>query len=149
MAVVVDGERCGSFVLRKGQLRYVSTNTRPRIGEILIERGVVTEAELTQALERQGGLDERKPIGALLVEMGFVDEDVVAAETKRYLQETFHELLGWQAASLHFRAQDVEDVSAILENGVNAQTLLLQFSVLRDHVERIESTTDGGAPGDR
>ena len=149
VAIVVDGERCGSFVVRKGQLCYAFANTRPRLGEILIERGVLSEAELTQALKGQDKLEEREPMGTLLVEMGLVDEDVVAAETKRHLQETFHELLGWQAASLHFRAQDVDNVSAILENGINAQTLLLQFSVLRDHLGRSESTTPGGAPVDR
>ena len=54
-----------------------------RIGEILLERGLITQKQLEQALARQqtrGGL-----VGELLIELGFVTEEVVAlALTAQY-----------------------------------------------------------------
>ena len=54
-----------------------------RIGELLLERGVITQAQLEQALTRQkaqGGL-----LGQVLVHLGFVTEEEVAlALTAQY-----------------------------------------------------------------
>ena len=47
-----------------------------RIGEILLERGIITQPQLEQALVRQkekGGL-----LGQLLIELGFITEEEVA-----------------------------------------------------------------------
>ena len=61
-----------------------------------------------------------------------------AQRTKRHLQHTFHEILDWSGASLRFRANDTEDVNAILEHGVSTETLILQSSVLQDHLNHKE-----------
>ena len=54
-----------------------------RIGEVLLERGVITRKEIEQALEHQkahGGL-----MGQILIQLGFVTEDEVAlALTAQY-----------------------------------------------------------------
>ena len=49
--------------------------TRIRLGELLIERGVITPEQLEVALKKQkeqGGL-----LGSILLELGFIDEETV------------------------------------------------------------------------
>jgi len=56
----------------------------PKIGEILIESGVVTEIQLSQALEVQK--TKKKRLGELLVELGFsTDSDIADALSKKLM----------------------------------------------------------------
>lgn len=48
---------------------------RKRIGEILIEQGVITEAQLLKALEKQEV--EKKKLGIILLEMGLIERDAL------------------------------------------------------------------------
>lgn len=48
---------------------------KERIGEILVERGIITDQQLQQAIEEQKGTDER--IGSILLRRKFVDEETL------------------------------------------------------------------------
>lgn len=51
--------------------------TKMQLGEMLLERGLLTEEQLKQALAGQGQGGHRKLLGEVLVEMGYVTEDQV------------------------------------------------------------------------
>lgn len=50
-------------------------NKRRKIGEVLVSVGLITNAQLTQALDAQRTIP--MPLGALLVHLGFVSEDIM------------------------------------------------------------------------
>jgi type IV pilus assembly protein PilB len=50
---------------------------RLALGEMLVDRGHITEAQLEQALEHQRERDHRKLLGEVLVELNFVEEEQV------------------------------------------------------------------------
>ena len=50
---------------------------RIRIGDLLIQNGLITDAQLTQALEFQRTVGGSRKIGDILVELGFVSEENV------------------------------------------------------------------------
>ena len=54
-----------------------------KIGELLIERGIITADQLEQALGQQW--QSGKKLGRILVEMGFVDEDIMLGEIAHQL----------------------------------------------------------------
>jgi len=45
-----------------------------RLGDILVEKGLITEDELTEALKKQKESDYSKKLGEILVDEGFVTE---------------------------------------------------------------------------
>ena len=60
-----------------------------RLGDILIEQGRITPAQLDQALRHPGG--EGKTLGATLKDLGFITEDDVARALAIQLEVPFHE----------------------------------------------------------
>ena len=50
---------------------------RLRMGEILVSAGIISDAQLREALEAQTGQPQRR-LGDLLIEMGYTGEDVIA-----------------------------------------------------------------------
>ncbi|HZI98846.1 MAG TPA: ATPase, T2SS/T4P/T4SS family, partial [Actinomycetales bacterium] len=56
-----------------------SDQSRRRLGDVLVDAGVLTDIELASVLEHQRTADgRRRRIGELLVELGFADEKVIA-----------------------------------------------------------------------
>lgn len=79
-------------VLRGGRIIDAgSSSIRETFGAILVCRGLVTEAVLTEALERQHWSGEERRLGRILVEMGAIApqsvEDVVRHQVGRVLAE--------------------------------------------------------------
>ncbi|MGB0767333.1 MAG: GspE/PulE family protein [Phycisphaeraceae bacterium] len=55
------------------------TAAPPRVGDLLVDRGMITPEQLSSALEYQRNSDGRKLLGGVLVELGFVSQDQVMA----------------------------------------------------------------------
>ena len=60
-----------------------TTSTRKRIGELLVESGVITSEQLENSLLLQKGKNKR--LGKILIELGYITEDQVAETLSRQL----------------------------------------------------------------
>ena len=54
-----------------------NTSSPPRVGDLLVDHGLITPEQLSQALDYQRASDGRKLLGNVLVELGFVTQDKV------------------------------------------------------------------------
>ncbi len=61
-----------------------ASGKRKRLGEILIDLGWLTPNELRQSLEKQKHLAIRKPLGNLLLEMGYISYEVFQIALSRH-----------------------------------------------------------------
>lgn len=86
------------LVFRDGYIISAShLNNRVRIGQILIERGAVTEENLKLALKQQGSAGgERKPLITTLLELGLVEEKDAYAGLQALIEMTIVEILTWK-----------------------------------------------------
>lgn len=82
--------------------------SRLKLGEILLQAGVITEDQLKQALELQKQAGPGQRLGDILVKNGFVTE----AELARALEEQ----LGIRSVDLKIAPIDVEAARRIPEN---------------------------------
>ena len=62
-----------------------------KLGELLVENGLLTEAQLVQALEAQKGT--RKLIGTVIVELGFASKEKLEATLAHQYGSTLGEIL--------------------------------------------------------
>jgi len=62
-----------------------TTTTPKQVGQVLVEKGLVTDAQIRQALARQKQGGHRKLLGEMIVELGFCTEDqIVEALAQAY-----------------------------------------------------------------
>lgn len=67
---------------------FDETGEKRRMGEILIDAGVITEVQLVDALAEQRK-DRQRRLGSILVELGFTEEDIIARALASQLELPF------------------------------------------------------------
>ncbi len=99
--VVTDGSVEKSLYLKDGViLSCTSSDPKEFLGHYLVSRGVIGETALAEAVaaqDRNGGL-----LGAILVEQGVVDAEVLERTLKVKAQESIYGLFGWRDGEFYF-----------------------------------------------
>jgi hypothetical protein len=93
----------------RGKIVAVSSGSvRDTFGNMLVCRGLISEDDLTQAIEAQHLSLEQKRLGAILVEAGKVRPEAVESVVREQMQAEMAALMEWPAGFFRFDAMPVE-----------------------------------------
>jgi hypothetical protein len=96
------------LVFRHGKIIYAAAHAaRETFGSILLLKGLITEADLAAALERQNAAKVPVRLGRVLVEMGKVEEKALREIMKEQTREVLKELLSWKTGFFKFEPLDI------------------------------------------
>lgn len=96
-------ENSGSFYFASGVLTYGMLRINPRkIGEMLLESGMITEEQLHECLLLHRQDQGTRPLGHLLQEKGYVDAARLDDLLIRQIKEAFFESLSWRQGTFAF-----------------------------------------------
>jgi hypothetical protein len=135
----------GLIVLRRGRIIYAaSSSVRMTLGNIMVCRGLVPEAVLLEALERQHFGQDEKRLGAVLVEMGRVSPEDVEEVVRYQIGLVLAELCQWPTGFFKFDAMElpeggeieVDAQDFVAAGGVSTDGLLLQIATEIDESHR-------------
>jgi hypothetical protein len=122
----------GLFVLRNGRIIYgASTSVREAFGNLLVCRGLIDEATLGHALERQQWSGENRRLGAVLLDMGQVRLEDVRDVVRYQVGGVVAELERWRDGFFRFDAMDVPEGGEI---EVDVQDLTVAEGLTPEHV---------------
>src|SRR6185503_18421687 len=65
-------------------------DTKTRLGELLVQEKIITEAQLAEALDKRG--TEKSKIGSILVKLGYITESVLYAYLAKQANVAFIDL---------------------------------------------------------
>lgn len=100
----------GLLVFRAGKIIYAATNAaRETIGNILVLRKLISASALTEALLRQGRSSEERRLGAILIEMGAVDEETLHGVMREQVEKVLLELFRWRQGFVKFEAMEIPE----------------------------------------
>ena len=106
--MLTHGSGQAVLVFREGRITYAAASSaRETFGSILLLRGLITEADLEEALARQSSSAEAPRIGRVLVDMGRVDEKALREIMEQQTREVLQELQGWRTGSFSFEPLDI------------------------------------------
>lgn len=114
---VVTDENNASFFFQKGILIFgaLSVNQK-RIGDLLVESGDISEAQLTQCLKIHSQHGRRRRLGDILVRKGFLKFESLTEMLQMQAREAFFETLSWQEGMFFFYANQHPSKEEILIN---------------------------------
>lgn len=84
----------------EGEIALLSSSKRVRLGERLVNAGLITEQELEKALQKQKGSGMK--LGEVLIDEGIVEEADIIAVVRSQIEEEIYELFLWEKADFEF-----------------------------------------------
>ena len=135
---VVADHNNASFFFQRGILIFgaLSINQK-RIGDLLLESGLISEAQLMQCLKIHAQHDKRRRLGDILVRQGFIEFEFLADALKKQAREAFFETLSWKHGMFFFYANHSPSKEEILINE-RIDHLLLEGIVRMDNSTTID-----------
>jgi hypothetical protein len=131
--VIVSGGVSGKLVFKRGFVTYASSDTTSRLGYSLVERKIITEADLEKALHLQMSRSDNMPLASCLLKLGLVFPHVLETETKDHIVNVFSDLLTWPSGQVYFEKHEIDDPMTVLKDGLSVDWLLTEAS-RRQHV---------------
>ena len=132
-------------VFKNGQIIQAATNNlRDTLGNILISKGAVTEADLGRALLIQKQLKNSKRLGQILVESGAVSHETLEATIREQIEDMIYSLLAWEDGFFNFELGEVQPSDKIevvtqeflLKAGISPEYLLMESARVMDERKR-------------
>jgi tetratricopeptide (TPR) repeat protein len=132
----------GTGVVRlvRGRVTSASVPGVRRLGETLVDQGVVRAEELVAALARQEN-DREEALGTLLLREGVVDGPQLQDAVFRQIMGSLDEMLGWSEGAFSFQGAEDELPPPI---SFSLQEITLKLVKMRDHRAHHDG---GGHPG--
>ncbi|MGH7560142.1 MAG: DUF4388 domain-containing protein [Gemmatimonadales bacterium] len=134
---LADRQRHASIYFDEGWIVYAAiVNRRDRLGDILLGSGVVTRAQLDQALAMQAASPGRK-VGEILVSVGALAREELGRFVRMQVEEAVYSVFNWNSGSFHFEAGARPEGDEALDR-INPESLLLEGARRVDEWSLIE-----------
>jgi hypothetical protein len=146
----------GVIVVRLGRIVYAaSSSVRETFGNILVCHGLISEAVLAEALERQHAEPEPRKLGEILIEMEKLTETDFTEVLRQQTGLVVLELCRWRAGYFKFEplaitadgeiGVDAEDF--VVAGGVNTEEVLVQALTKLDEDDSAAAAAAAPTPG--
>jgi hypothetical protein len=141
------GDTTGVFLFNKGKIFHGANGySAPSVGELLVERKLITHEALDAAVATQRMAPKRKKLGTILVDMGATTYESLQRALRQQLEEIAQEFLTWDSGYFSFKFADVDlgsddeyfDEEAKLTQVINIDPFIL------DLMNRVDSIGGGG-----
>ena len=113
-----QGQAIRAICLKDGKIVAASGRERQRLGQILYDRGLISQEQLGQALEKTK--EEKKRLGEVLLDLGYINEDSLKELIRYQIQEAVLDISLWAEGDFEYRdcqmefdERGVEDISTM------------------------------------
>ncbi len=132
----------GEIIFQNGQvIRATSTEATQNLGELLLARGVVTDAQLKEALALQRVSGSRDRLGNLLIRHLGVPTEKIQETIRHQIEAIVFSFFQWPRGDFSFELKetdgaidkvDMELRHLVLDSGLNPQFLAMEGTRLND-----------------
>jgi len=110
--VVESGNNIGSLLFQDGKILLAFSPYTRAIGDLLVERGALTDAELLTVLKQQM-TGPHTPVGALLLKTGKVTFPIIETMVQEQIRTAVKDFSTWSKLEFIFLRKDVKSFDSI------------------------------------
>lgn len=120
-----------TIVFEEGGVLCASATTTPKLGDLLLDKGLLKRDKLDAALSLQRQDREWRPIGRVLVDVKVLSEAVAALAVEAQIVRVLSEILGWERGSFRFEGRPPAGDNPVRPACLDLDTLEKKAVVLR------------------
>lgn len=124
----------------RGRIISARGPTSRRLGDLLLQVGAITAADLEAALRQQKRQQPPPPLGLLLVQMGALSQERLKETYERHVEQAVYDVVAWSTGSFEFVVDDLKPVDDLAVSPgdilpdihINTQMVLLEAARIFD-----------------
>ncbi len=128
LVTICSGNRRARMVLIDGRVLHATSSTTTRLGESLVDRGVVTAPVLDRVLQMQRRKKKKQPLGTILMELGLVSKAVAEAEIETQIARVLKEVTGWERGKLTLEPMEASAEAVLFPESCELGALLSRLA---------------------
>lgn len=132
---LIKKDGMGRVVFNQGNVVYASSDNRNRFGYTLLQKELISRADLERALSYQKLRSSKKPIGTILVEMGAIAEKELEGQLQTHILDVVRDLLTWTTGAFQFQLAKFAEDGVLMRTGISPEFLLLEGARLEDEAD--------------
>jgi len=132
---VTNREKEVKIIIQKGTLVYATSSQKEfRLGYLMVTDGIIPDKILQTCLEenQQSG----NAIGKILVEKGYVSQDILISYTRKQVLEILYNLFFWTNGDFEYK-ETTHNLDKMIVSPINIMTVLLEASRRMDEMSVI------------
>ncbi len=124
-----QGQTIRAICLKDGRIVAASGRERQRLGQILSDRGLISQEQLEEALEKTK--EEKKRLGEVLLDLGYINEDSLKELIRYQIQEAVLDISLWAEGDFEYRDCQMEfDERGV--NDISTMGIVLEAAARKD-----------------
>jgi hypothetical protein len=135
--VLESGDQHAEVGFHRGRIISALGPGNKRLGDLLLEQGLVDLRQLTEALDAQEKTQPQRSLGQVLMGMGIVSDEVIKGAVAEQIEQTVYELVIWNEGSFEFQLDELRPVDDIgvypgdILPDINLNTQMVVLEALR------------------
>ena len=109
---VESGNNIGTLLFHEGRILLAFSPYTRALGDLLVEQGVLTDAELLDVLKQQM-TGPHKPVGTLLLKTGKVSFRTIETMVQEHIRRVIKDFSSWSPLEFNFTRKDVAPFDSI------------------------------------
>lgn len=109
---VESGNNIGTLLFHEGKILLAFSPYTRAMGDLLVEQGVLTDAELLEVLKQQM-TGPHTPVGALLLKTGKVTFNTIETMVQEQIRKAVKDFSSWSPLDFNFIRRDVAPFDSI------------------------------------
>ena len=124
-----QGQAIRAICLKDGKIVAASGREGQRLGQILYDRGLISQEQLEEALEKTK--EEKKRLGEVLLDLGYINEDSLKELVRYQIQEAVLDISLWAEGDFEYRDCQMEFDERGVDD-INTMRIVLEAAIKRD-----------------
>lgn len=110
--ILESGNNIGTMIFHDGKVLQAFSPYSRAIGDLLVEDGIITEAELIRMLQQQMR-SHNSPIGSFFLKTGRVSIEIIELMVHQQIRQAVKEFMSWQRLHVSFVEKDIKPFDRI------------------------------------
>ncbi|MDH3253879.1 MAG: DUF4388 domain-containing protein [Acidobacteriota bacterium] len=147
--IIEIGGKKAEVGFHRGRIISAMAPTSKRLGDLLLEAGVISRATLEEALAQQQAEMPRMSLGKILVSMGAVSRERLREVVAEQIEHTVYDLVTWNEGQFEFAMDELRPIDDIavypgdILPDINLNTQIVVLEALRIFDEKNRDRLEG------
>ncbi len=130
--LTITGERgVATIAMVEGGVLFASSHGTPRLGEFLVEKGIIEAKDLEAVLKLQRRKKVTQLMGTILMDLGLVSQEAAELGIEAQITQVLLDVLSWKDGEFRFEPTDLKWDKAIVPQCRQIGTYMLRVAMLQ------------------